>query len=85
MKNNQNNSHLFDLPFSSFPPTWPDWLFLIFPPASGSEDLDVEPDAAARMAAMRCVARSSPWSAALTYHTLASSGSRRQPMPISVK
>ena len=43
------------------------------------------PAAAARMAAIRCLARSSPLSAARTYQTLASSGSRRQPMPDSVK
>ena len=43
------------------------------------------PDAAARIAAIRCFARSSPSSAALTYQTLASRGSRRQPIPISVK
>lgn len=43
------------------------------------------PSAAALIVAMRCLALSSPWSAALTYHTLASRGSRWQPMPISVK
>ena len=43
------------------------------------------PDAAARIAAMRCLALSSPPSAALTYQTFASRGSRRHPMPISVK
>lgn len=48
-------------------------------------ELGSTPEAAARIAAMRCLARSSPWSAALTYQTLASRGSRRHPMPISVK
>lgn len=47
--------------------------------------LSGSPVAAALMAARRCLALSSPWSAALTYQTLASRGSRLQPIPISVK
>lgn len=43
------------------------------------------PATAWRMMASRCFAFSLPLSAARTYHTLASSGSRRQPMPISMK
>jgi hypothetical protein len=43
------------------------------------------PAAAPRMIFSRCLAFSLPFSAARTYQTLASSGSRRQPMPISVK
>ena len=49
------------------------------------DTLTGSPTAAARMAASRCFARSSPLSAARTYHTFASSASRRQPIPISVK
>jgi len=45
----------------------------------------LSPVSALRMIAKRAMARSSPWSAARTYHTLASRGFRRQPMPISVK
>ena len=61
------------------------------PPAGGRSPggidwgIGLPPDAAARIAAIRCFALSSPWSAAFTYHTLASRGSLRQPMPISVK
>ena len=78
--------HFFDRPFSSAslcldtatalgPPFFAIWPATTLP----------SPDAAARMAAIRCLARSSPWSAARTYQTLASRGSRWHPMPISVK
>ncbi len=50
-----------------------------------AEEADDAPEAAAVMAANLCLARSSPDSAAFTYHLLDSKGSRRQPMPISVK
>lgn len=54
---------------------------------SGCPDVvcTVSPVSALRMIAKRAIARSSPWSAARTYQTLASRGFRRQPMPISVK
>lgn len=79
---------------SDFPQKMPH--FLPFPPSFSllpfSEELFrlcggmfPPPEAAARIAAIRCFARSSPWSAARTYQTFASRGSRRQPMPISVK
>jgi hypothetical protein len=60
-------------------------LLSLLPFLGGATSIGVPPLAAARIAAMRCCARSSPASAALTYHTLASRGSRRHPMPISVK
>lgn len=43
------------------------------------------PETAACIMASRCLALSSPASAALTYQTLASRMSRRHPIPISVK
>ena len=48
-------------------------------------EADEAPEAAAVMAANLSLARSSPDSAALTYHLFDSRGSRRQPIPISVK
>ena len=47
--------------------------------------MPVSPDAAARIIANLCAAVSLPLSAARTYHMLASRGSLRQPIPISVK
>ena len=43
------------------------------------------PASASRITFSRAMARSSPCSAALTYHTFACSGSLRQPIPCSVK
>jgi hypothetical protein len=60
-------------------------VFFILPFLGAVASICVPPLAAARMAANLCFARSSPASAALTYQTLASRGSRRVPMPISVK
>ena len=45
----------------------------------------VFPASASRITFSRAMARSSPCSAALTYHTFACSGSLRQPIPCSVK
>lgn len=72
----QNSPHRFLPDSPGFPP-------LVF--GLDAEEADDAPEAAAVMAANLCLARSSPDSAALTYHLLDSRGSRRQPMPISVK
>lgn len=79
----QIQDHITTQSFSFGPLSSPD--LLIFPFLAGPTSMGVPPLAAARIAARRCRARSSPASAALTYHTLASRGSRRHPMPISVK
>jgi len=60
-------------------------LDLASPRLMGMGILASVPADAARMMANRCFAVSLPCSAARTYQTLASSGSRRHPMPISVK
>ncbi len=75
------------LPFFSPSSSLPSFFPLPGDPGDAIRDAGMAPppEAAARMAARRCFARSSPESAALTYQTLASRGSRRQPMPISVK
>lgn len=49
------------------------------------DEIEEPPEAADDMAANRSFARSSPFSAACTYHLFDSIVSRRQPMPISVK
>ena len=72
----QNSPHRF------FPDS-PGFPLLVF--GLDAEEVDDAPEAAAVMAANLCLARSSPDSAALTYHLLDSKGSRRHPMPISVK
>ena len=76
--------------FSSFPGE-PFFTFC-FPPRGVATSMGTPspptpppPLMAARMASRRCLARSSPLSAALTYQTFASRMSRRQPMPVSVK
>jgi len=61
------------------------FLFFIFPLLGAATSVGMPPLAAARIAAKRSFARWSPPSAAFTYQTLASRGSRRHPMPISVK
>jgi hypothetical protein len=60
-------------------------LFTFGPFRGDTTSIGVPPLAAALMAASLCFARSSPASAAFTYHTLASRGSRLHPIPISVK
>jgi hypothetical protein len=74
---NQDTAYITAQFSSLFP-----FFSLPFSLAAGTWDW---PDAAAWMMARRCFALSSPWSAALTYQTLASRGSRRHPIPISVK
>ena len=70
---------------SSFSPEAVVCCFFILPFRGGPTCIGVPPLTAARMAARRCFARSSPASAAFTYQTLASRMSLRHPMPISVK
>jgi len=79
---NQNNPHFFVALLES-----PGFLLLLEVVDFGAEakDADEPPEAADEMAASRSFARSSPCSAACTYHLLDSIVSRRQPMPISVK
>ena len=72
----QNNPHRF---FPASP------VFPLLVPGFDTKVAEDAPEAAAVMAANLSLARSSPDSAALTYHRLDSKGSRRQPMPISVK
>lgn len=67
---------------SSFVPLF---VFLRLWAFAGPTSIGIPPLAAARMALSLCLARSSPASAALTYHTLASRMSLLQPIPISVK
>ena len=76
------SSHIQNSPHR-FLPASPGFPLLVF--GLDAEEVDDAPEAAAVMAANLCLARSSPDSAALTYHLLDSKGSRRQPMPISVK
>lgn len=75
------SSHIQNSPHRFFPESP---VFPLLVPGLDAETDDA-PEAAAVMAANLCLARSSPDSAALTYHLLDSRGSRRQPMPISVK
>lgn len=78
----QNSPHFFVVLLES-----PVFLLLLDVLDFGAEAKETEepPEAADEMAASRSFARSSPWSAACTYHLLDSIVSRRQPMPISVK
>ena len=77
------SSHVIQNSPHRFLPDSPGFPLLVFD--LDAEEADDAPEAAAVMAANLCFARSSPDSAALTYHLLDSKGSRRQPMPISVK
>ncbi len=78
----QNNPHFFVVLLESAVFLL---LFDVVDFGAETEEMDEPPDAADEMAASRSFARSSPCSAACTYHRLDSIVSRRQPMPISVK